>query len=481
MTTGISQLARMVGAILAARIIGKTGYGEYVIILSTVGAIGAFAGLGLGVTSTKYVAQWRTVAPERAGRALGLMLVIAFAFGTVAAIALLTFAPQVAEQSLNNPQLASALRISCLLFVFNGVNGVQLGGLYGLEAFRAIAQINLWQALFTFPLMIAGAYFGHVHGLLLATVAVSIMAWMLSQRTLRKAAEEQGIVIRYTGFSAELSILWRFGFPVFLGSILVTPTLWLANTIIVKQPNGYAELGLFGAANQWRNVLMMLAGVISSAALPILSAETGQGDGRAAFKEAMALMQSLLTSIIVPATAALLLLATPIMSLYGPDYRGASLMFVYIVVGTAISVTSGAVGTNVLYADSRAWPALMLRLLWAATYLGFIFTFAKPLGGLALAVGFAFSELISLLARYIYLYKQQVVSPALMKLVLWPTAFIVFGAVLEATVDPPYSTVIGVLYFIVAMLLALFVWFPHGLLKEMLSTVTTKVTAKLAK
>src|ERR1022692_3038167 len=41
-------------------------------IQSTVGMLGIFAGLGLGITATKYVAELRSHDPERAGRIIAL-------------------------------------------------------------------------------------------------------------------------------------------------------------------------------------------------------------------------------------------------------------------------------------------------------------------------------------------------------------------------------------------------------------------------
>src|SRR5580698_9969778 len=55
-------LARGLGvasSIIVARVLGITAFGEFTIIQSTVGLFGTFAGLGLGITATKYVAELR--------------------------------------------------------------------------------------------------------------------------------------------------------------------------------------------------------------------------------------------------------------------------------------------------------------------------------------------------------------------------------------------------------------------------------------
>ena len=55
----VSRLLGLASFVIVARILGKSGYGHFGIIQSTVGMFGVFAGFGLGQTSTKYVAELR--------------------------------------------------------------------------------------------------------------------------------------------------------------------------------------------------------------------------------------------------------------------------------------------------------------------------------------------------------------------------------------------------------------------------------------
>src|ERR1700722_8315688 len=64
----ISRMLGLLTSILLARILGKIAFGELSIIQSTTGLFGAFAGLGIGITATKYVAEFRESKPVRCGR-----------------------------------------------------------------------------------------------------------------------------------------------------------------------------------------------------------------------------------------------------------------------------------------------------------------------------------------------------------------------------------------------------------------------------
>jgi O-antigen/teichoic acid export membrane protein len=141
----ISQGLALVALIVAARVLGKTQFGEYGMIASTVGALGVFAGLGLGLTATKFVAEHRLRDPGRAGRILGLSTETAVVSGLVVSVSLYVLAPVLAERTLNAPQLVWELRLGCALLFLNALNGMQTGALCGLEAFKAIAWVT-WSA-----------------------------------------------------------------------------------------------------------------------------------------------------------------------------------------------------------------------------------------------------------------------------------------------------------------------------------------------
>jgi O-antigen/teichoic acid export membrane protein len=73
---GVAYSSAMVASVLAARMMGKSVFGELGMINSTVGMLGEFAGLGLGLTTVKHVAEWRISDPKRAGRIVGMSMLV---------------------------------------------------------------------------------------------------------------------------------------------------------------------------------------------------------------------------------------------------------------------------------------------------------------------------------------------------------------------------------------------------------------------
>lgn len=61
-----------ISSILVARFLGTTLFGEYGMINSTISMFATFAGLGLGITATKFIAEFKETNKAKVERVLGL-------------------------------------------------------------------------------------------------------------------------------------------------------------------------------------------------------------------------------------------------------------------------------------------------------------------------------------------------------------------------------------------------------------------------
>ncbi|HOY60838.1 MAG TPA: oligosaccharide flippase family protein, partial [Verrucomicrobiota bacterium] len=165
---GLSLLA----SILVARILGKDVFGELGTVQSTIGMFTVFAGLGMGLTATKHVAEFRLKDPARAGRIITLSNRIAFWASIVVALAMVASASGLAS-AVAAPHIAPALQIAALSLFLNGISGAQTGALAGLEAFRTIAGLNFITGVISFPLLVAGALWRGIEGSIWALSATA--------------------------------------------------------------------------------------------------------------------------------------------------------------------------------------------------------------------------------------------------------------------------------------------------------------------
>ena len=143
----------LLASVLVARVLGKEGYGELGIVQSTLGMFGTLAGFGLGMTATKFIAQYRTTDPARAGRIRALSSAFAWVSSSATAAVLFVLAPWLADRTLAAPQLTGLLQAGSLFLLLTAVNGAQMGALSGFESFKMVAKISLLSGLANFPLM----------------------------------------------------------------------------------------------------------------------------------------------------------------------------------------------------------------------------------------------------------------------------------------------------------------------------------------
>ena len=389
--TLISQSLQLAATILVARWLGKAEYGEIGIIKSTVGMFGVFVGLGLGLTATKYVSELRAEDPARAGRIATLTLTVALISGSVVTLALILLSPWLARHTLASPAVAGPLAIGAGLLFFGEVNGVQTCILAGLEAFGTLARVSLWAGLCSFPIILAATWLWGVRGAVSGLVASLALNYLLNHLALRRETAKAGIPIAYSGFWREHAVLWSFSLPAFLSSAVVTPVAWACNAMLVNARQGYAEMGLFSAADQWRNIVLFLPGVISRVVLPILSSHSKEAAEEAnPFSQTLEAGFSAGVLVAFPLVTALNFGGSLLIKAYGADFAGLRFPLAGLLYAGGLLAIGTPVGLAV-QAKGAMWLGFLNNLTWSLLLLGsFRFLLVPSAWGLAQAYAFSY-------------------------------------------------------------------------------------------
>ena len=208
-----SQGFPLIAAIVTARLLGTYGYGQFGIINSTIILFSAFAGLGLGITATKYIAQYHQTDPERTGRIIGLTNLFGLISGIVVCVILFVIAPWLATNMLSAPDLNNELRIVSFLLIFNTLVGIQSGTIAGFGAFRVLAKIAVVQGIIASSLSITGVYFFGLTGAVTALVINSVINLILYRISIRNLVKEFKIKISYLKSWEEKNIIWELSLP----------------------------------------------------------------------------------------------------------------------------------------------------------------------------------------------------------------------------------------------------------------------------
>jgi O-antigen/teichoic acid export membrane protein len=363
----VSRGLMLVAAILVARVLGKIVYGEFGMIQSTVGMFGVFAGFGLGLTATKYVAECRSSDPGRAGRILGLSGLFALVTGSIMALGLFLFAPWIAQHIINAPHLTSILRIGAGMLFISALNGAQTGALSGFEAFKAIACVNLFVGLISFPILLVGAYFFGLTGAAWALTLNLCFNLFFNHLALRKEIHRYKIPFSFRKCEQELSVLWRFSLPAVLAGSLVGPVNWACSALLVNQPDGYGEMGIFSAANQWRMAILFIPSTLGQVVLPLLANLNADSTGKQ-FRKVLKLNIFLNSGITLAVVIPLFFLAHLVMSAYGIAFKQGVIVLRLLAFSAVLMAANDVVG-QAISSKGKMWVGFMFNAFWALVLL----------------------------------------------------------------------------------------------------------------
>jgi O-antigen/teichoic acid export membrane protein len=394
---GLARGLPILGMLLAARILGREAFGQLSIVYSTAMMLQVFAVAGLGITATTFIARWRQSEPLRAGRIIVLSYGIALLSGALFFIGLLASADFVADAVLATEDLAGELRIAGLLLFAITITAVQLGMLTGFEAYRAMAAANLVAGTASVLLLALGAQLGGVVGALYGVLLAFAAQGLLNHLLIRRAMRADGVRVTLSLPREELQLLWTFSLPDLMTLALWSVPTWAASVMLVRQPDGLAEMGLFAAANQWFAALIFLPRVLTQVLLPVYARRLA--NEHPAATAPLAIKSAHIVALgVTPMIAVLVVLSPWIAALYGPGFVGHADVFVCLLVAAGVAAPQGAL-TNYLVARGRMWTRFAIMVLWAALLVG---------GTLLLidhgAFGVAIASLVAYSARTLLTY-----------------------------------------------------------------------------
>lgn len=382
-----SQGARLVAFIFAARLLGKENFGALGMVQNTVATAGIFAGLGIGLTATKHVAQYRRGRPEEAGRIVGFSQSMALVSGLAFYVLLWATAPALCSGVLNAPELSDELAVAAPLVFLNTVVGAQTGILAGLEAFRSIATASAIQGMLTLPAVVAGAQAYGLRGAVIGLVASTAAGCGVLHVLIRSQCKQQSIPISLRVSSEDWRLAGGFSLPALLSGAMSIPVQWVAAAILANQPGGYGELGAYNAANQWRLTIVFLPTILERASLPVLTELRSRGDS-ADYRNTLRTHLMLATGAAGIIAIPLMILSPFIMRLYGPEFVSNWSVLTLLAGAAVLASAVSAVGT-VLVSRGEMWLALLFNSLWAIV----LVSASLVLVPMSLAVGLACAHL----------------------------------------------------------------------------------------
>lgn len=399
-----SKFLSLAASFLVARALGKAAFGQLGMVQLTFLALGVFASLGLGMTATRFISLYRPTSPDRAGRIAAIAPLGAGLLSALGALGVFVFAPWLARVGLNNADLAPVLRLAAPLLLLGALQDASQGVLAGLEAFRVLARVTAIAGAALAVGMIAGAQINGLRGCILGMVIGMTLGYAVTLLAVRAEIGRAGLSPSLSGWAAEIPSLWRFALPAVLGGGVVLPVNWLANSLLIHQPQGDEQMGLFSAAHQMRIVILYVPGLVATAGLPVLTHLWKHTSGNEYFRLIrLKVAIGFITSSLVAIPA---ILAAPwIMAGFGPGYPD-GVPVLRVLAGTAIiTATLNMIGQAII-SEGRMWTGLLLNFIWAGVLISLSWYWIPSHGALGLAWANLAAFSVHLIAFSVYVLRR---------------------------------------------------------------------------
>lgn len=403
-----NQGSTLIVNIIVARILMKQSFGEYAMVLSTLLMVATLSQLATGYTAAKYIAEFRSSDPERAGRIMGLCSLVSTVMAGVGAFLLIAIAPWLADAMLKAPHLAFALMIGSGFLFFSSINGYQTGALSGLEAYGGLAKAGVASGIVAVAAISLGAWWGGLNGTLIGLSISAFVRCAIHNRWLRLETRAQGIKPQYRGsLSQEKEIIFKFALPAAIAGYYSMPMIWLANSFLVRQPGGYGEMALYASSSSVRMLVLFIPQVINNVSLSILNNIKGSGDEQ---RYKSVYWANVIIVFLATLTGGLVigLFGATILGVFGKDFSGGKTILQVLMISTVFEGIAVALYQH-LQAQGKIWSSFFLINIPRETlFLVLAFILVPMHGALGLSVAYTLCWLLTLVVICILVYRERI-------------------------------------------------------------------------
>ena len=396
--TALGKFLVLLSGIFCARILGQEVFGELGMVRSTIGMFIVLGTSGIGVTATRYIANYRKTDPEHAASICLLSNKFAWWAGLLVGVLMLLLSGVLATEALHSSALTTAVQLGAVMLFVSILNGAPNGILVGLEDFRSVAINTFIGSLCEAVFMVIGAWLYQLEGAILGFGIGVVALYVANSLSVSRDLNREHIVTQGKSIRREdWRLLYTYSIPATLSALTVAPVFFVIRSMLVSR-SGYAELGIFEAADQWKVIILFIPTTVSQIVLPILSSLLDVHK----FKKTLGLNILLIAVVSTVIALAVALLSPLIMPLYGQTFTDL-MPLTLLAVSTIFSAVSNVIEMSI-YSRDKMWTCFGLNLVWAALLIGLSELFlSQGMGASALALAVLLSYLLKTIYIGIYM------------------------------------------------------------------------------
>ncbi|WP_198028778.1 oligosaccharide flippase family protein [Mesorhizobium sp. WSM3626] len=278
--TVIVRLTPMITTILISHWFGIEFVGKFGVTYGTLMSSSLLASAGVSLMATRNIAAYSINDPATAGRLAGMAFLLTGGAAALIGLMIFLFAHEIAGRLLKQPELAFYLQIIAPVIVVNAMNTVQTAILSGIQAFRTIARLNVIFGGLMITLVPVGLYFYGLSGSFIALGCAYLGGCLIAYPAVVAALRRRGIEIAFREAFSQWRLVTRYAVPALLASLLYEPVNWICTAMVVNNPDGLAQVGLYFIAMQLETLLLFVPQIVVQVVIPMLSTGFGEADRR---------------------------------------------------------------------------------------------------------------------------------------------------------------------------------------------------------
>lgn len=388
----------LIASVFIARMLGKDVFGMYGLIRTTLLGVAVFSTFGLGLTATKFIAEYIQNKNGKLKLIIRNIMQITLATGLIFSFLIFIFSEQIANY-LEAPALYNAIRYLAVIVIFNSIVTTQSGILAGFKKFKALARINLINGVFLFFGSVLLTYYWGLNGALLSLLLSQILNCLQNFIEVRKSVKEVGVLSSTYERSSIKKELITFSLPIALQEMLYSILTWITPVLLVKYSN-FGEVGLYNAAQQWSSVILFIPGTLRNVILAHVSADSTKPDQQVKTLQSMMIINFLAT--FVPFII-VFVFSGFIQEFYGPTFSSLKAVLNILVFTTIFSCLSN-VFKQYFMAVNKAWLTLWFRMGNSLLMILLFIIIMKYNSTLSSSLGMAYAMVITQVLAFVVLY-----------------------------------------------------------------------------
>lgn len=369
---GLGYVLLLAAGMVVANFLGKDVYGEYGVVKTTMVYMASFAALGLGFTSTKYVAQYISEDKSQINSIIKSTTLIAFVSSSTMAITLMLVAGELSN-FLGEPQLIGPFRYLALIIVLKALSTAGIGILSGFGSFKDIGKCNVVSGLIMFVAAVPLTYWGGLNGALFALTGSQLILLLQIYYYIHREKKH----LPQQKYGSKTKELLLFSVPVALQESSYTICNWGAIMLLSKY-SSVGEVGIYTIAAQWNSIVLFIPSALSNVVLSHLANTRRDKEKHNKTMKTMILVNlacTLFPFLIV------CLFSSHIASLYGESFVGLPKVLQLFVFSAIISSCTNVLNSELL-SIGKNWLLFALRFGRDVIIIGLVYAFLTNCGGI---------------------------------------------------------------------------------------------------